>query len=60
LAVFIYLIGRYSYITYDDICEAYPDLTVLIAKPHEDMIVEAPEPMYVSIDFVVFILVLIK
>ena len=42
---------RYCYVNYDDINQAYPDLTVLIAKPTEDMLIEAPEPMYVSIRF---------
>lgn len=38
---------KYCYVTHDDICQAYPDKTVLIIKPTDDMIIETPEPVYI-------------
>lgn len=39
----------YAYLTYEDLCEANADSTTLVIKAIDEMAIEVPEPMYVSI-----------
>lgn len=41
--------NKYSYITYDDLCKAFPSAqeTLIVVKGNEDTTVEVTEPMYI-------------